>query len=186
MRKKGDLSDSECGRQAGDLYWDFHTPSSDCLKHTERQQWRFTAEVRRRAWSRRPHWGYSSYTLARIGQQIWRVSLKWLGQVLVQTTWKQGSILPRIDGSCWWCNGVKDVFSAHFGILRSNWASLPQIMAYLSIMTMSILLWWHVPLVAVVNTPCHKVQIISDWFLEHRWLHCNDPHSPNLSLTEHI
>lgn len=28
MRKKGDLSDSECGRQAGDLYWDFHTPSS--------------------------------------------------------------------------------------------------------------------------------------------------------------
>ncbi len=44
-------------------------------------------------------------------------------------TWKHGSILPCINGSgwcwCWWwwCNGVGDIFWAHFGPLRTNWAS---------------------------------------------------------------
>ncbi len=35
------------------------------------------------------------------------------------------SILPRLKGSgwCWWCNGVGDIFLAHFGPFSTNWAS---------------------------------------------------------------
>ncbi len=34
-------------------------------------------------------------------------------------------ILPCLNGSgwLWWCNGVGDIFLAHFGSLRTNWAS---------------------------------------------------------------
>ncbi len=34
-------------------------------------------------------------------------------------------ILPCLNGSgCWWwCNGVRDIFLAHFGSLSTNWAS---------------------------------------------------------------
>ncbi len=38
---------------------------------------------------------------------------------------KNGSILPCLNGSGWWgwCNGVGDIFLAHFGPLNTNWAS---------------------------------------------------------------
>ncbi len=44
---------------------------------------------------------------------------------LVWRTWKHGSILPYLNGSgCWWwCNGVGDIFLAHFGPFSTNWAS---------------------------------------------------------------
>ncbi len=34
-------------------------------------------------------------------------------------------ILPCLNGSgwCWWCNGVGDIFLAHFGPFSTNWAS---------------------------------------------------------------
>ncbi len=37
----------------------------------------------------------------------------------VKNTWRHGSILPCLNGSgwWWWCNGVGDIFLAHFGPL---------------------------------------------------------------------
>ncbi len=44
---------------------------------------------------------------------------------LVWRTWKHGSILPylKCSGCWWWCNGVGDIFLAHFGPFSTNWAS---------------------------------------------------------------
>ncbi len=44
---------------------------------------------------------------------------------LAWRTWKHGSILPCLNGSgwWWWCNGVGNIFLAHFGPLSTNWAS---------------------------------------------------------------
>ncbi len=102
------------------------------------------------------------------------------------------SILPCINGSgwWWWCNGVGDIFFAHFGPYSTNWASsLP---AYCC--------WPCHPFMTTVypssddyfqhdNAPCHKAQIISDWFLEHdnefTLLKC-PPQSPDLNKIEHF
>ncbi len=61
---------------------------------------------------------------------VWWVSIfaatfRYLGQNFVQRIWKHGSILPCVNGSgCWWwCNGVGDIFLAHFGPLSTNCAS---------------------------------------------------------------
>ncbi len=40
-----------------------------------------------------------------------------------ERTWKHGSTLPCLNGSGWWCNGVGDIFMAHFGHLSTNLAS---------------------------------------------------------------
>lgn len=42
----------------------------------------------------------------------------------VNTTWKDGAILPHITGSgCCWCIGVGDIFLAHFEPLCTTRAS---------------------------------------------------------------
>ncbi len=111
-------------------------------------------------------------------------------------TWKHGSILPCLNGSgwCWWCDGVGDIFLAHFGSLSTNWASfkrhssLPELL-----LTMSIPLWLQcthlLMLLPAGYAPCHKAQIISDWFLEHdneftllKW----PPQSPDLNPIEQL
>ncbi len=89
-------------------------------------------------------------------------------------TWKHGSILPCLNGSGWWwlCNGVGDIFLAHFGPLSTNWALFKchRLSEYCC--------WPCPPFMTTVypysdgyfeqeNAPCHKAQIISDWFLEH-------------------
>ncbi len=38
-------------------------------------------------------------------------------------TWRHGFILPCLNGSGWWCNGVGGIFLAHFGPLSTNWVS---------------------------------------------------------------
>ncbi len=87
------------------------------------------------------------------------------------------------------CNGVGDIFLAHFGPLVPIEHHL-NTTAYLSIVADHV----H-PFITTVNlssggyfqqdnAPCHKAQIISDWFLEHdneftllKW----PPQSPDLS-----
>ncbi len=76
-------------------------------------------------------------------------------------------ILPCLSGSgwCWWCNGVGGIFLAHFEHHLNT-------TVYLSIVADHV----H-PFMTTVyhllmyfqqdNAPCHKAQIISDWFLEH-------------------
>ncbi len=36
---------------------------------------------------------------------------------------EHGSIMPCLNGSGWWCNGVGYIFLAYFGPLSTNWAS---------------------------------------------------------------
>ncbi len=91
----------------------------------------------------------------------------------------------RISGWWWWCNGVGDIFLAHFGPLNTNWVSfkshsLPEYCC------------WPCPSFydkQQDSAPCHKAQIISDWFLEHdnelsllKW----PPLSPDLNPIEHL
>ncbi len=72
----------------------------------------------------------------------------------------------------WWCNAVGDIFLAHFGPLSTNWASfkhhsLPEYCCW----PCPSLYDYSVPIsdgyFQQDNAPCHKAQIISDWFLEH-------------------
>ncbi len=98
-----------------------------------------------RTWSRRPHWVplLSAKNRKRSLQfaqahQNWTIE-DWKnvacsdgsrfhsdGRVRIwrKKTWKHGSILPCLNGSgCWWwCNGVGDIFLAHFGPLSTNGA----------------------------------------------------------------
>ncbi len=48
-----------------------------------------------------------------------------MGSEFHEGTLKHGSILPCLNGSgsWWWCNGVRDIFLAHFGSFSTNWAS---------------------------------------------------------------
>ncbi len=93
------------------------------------------------------------------------------------------SILPCLNGSGWWwrCNGVGDIFLAHFGLLSTNWASfkrhsLPEYCCWPcpSLYDYSVPIFWCY--FQQDKALCHAAQIISDWFLE----------SPDLNLIEHI
>ncbi len=71
------------------------------------------------------------------------------------------------SGWWWWCNGVGDIFT-----LCTNWASfkchiLPEYCCWpcQSLYDYSVPIFWCY--FQQDNAPCHKAQIISDWFLEH-------------------
>ncbi len=78
-------------------------------------------------------------------------------------TWTHGSILPCLNGSgwCWWCNGVWDIFLAHFGPLSTNWAlfkrhSLPEYCCWPcpSLYDYSVPIFWCY--FQQDNAPCHQ------------------------------
>ncbi len=76
---------------------------------------------------------------------------------------------------CWWCNGVGDIFLAHFGPLRTNWAlfkchSLPEYCCWPCPSFMTTVYPSSDDYFQQDNAPCHKAQIISDWFLW-QWVH---------------
>lgn len=75
--------------------------------------------------------------------------------VVVLTTWRHGSILPRISasGCCWWCNG--GTFLAHFGPLSTNWRSFKRCSLPESYC------WPHRNHLASSNALCPKAQITS-------------------------
>ncbi len=72
------------------------------------------------------------------------------GRVRIWCKVQHGSILPCLSGSgCWWCNGVGDIFLAHFGPLSTNWASfkrhsLPEYYCWPcpSLYDYSVLIFW--------------------------------------------
>ncbi len=132
--------------------------------------------------------GYNSHRLTNIGQQKigktlpglmsldFCCDIQMVGSEFGVKTWKHGSILPCLNGSgwwwWWWCNGAGDIFLAHFGPLSTNWASfkchsLPECCCWScpSLYEYSVAIFWCY--FQQDNAPCHKAQIISDWFLEH-------------------
>ncbi len=140
--------------------------------------------------SRRPH------RVLLLSAKNWKLRL----QFTQARTWKYGSILPCLNGSgwCWWCNGVV-IFSWHtLGPLVPIEHRL-NATAYLSIDAVyrpSFIVHHFMTTVYPSsdgyfqqdNAPCHKAQIISDWFLEHdnkfTLLKC-PPQSPHLNPIEH-
>ncbi len=93
----------------------------------------------------------------------------------------------------WWCNGVGDIYLAHFGPLVSIEHHL-NTTVYLSsvadhVHPFMITVYHLLMYIQQDNAPCHKAQIISDWFLEHdnefTLLKC-PPQSPNLNPIEHL
>ncbi len=108
-----------------------------------------------------------------------------------------------MDPSClngsdwwWWCNGVGDILLAHFGpLIKVPIEHRLNTTAYLSIVADHV----HPFMITVYpfsdgffkqdNAPCHKAQIISDWFLEHdneftllKW----PPQPPDLNPKEQL
>ncbi len=83
---------------------------------------------------------------------------------------KHGSILLCINGSgWWWSNGVADIFLEHFGLFSTNWSSF-------KCHSLPEHCYWPCPSYVypschgyfqLDNAPCHKAQIISNWFPEH-------------------
>ncbi len=103
-------------------------------------------------------------------------------------TWKHGSILPCLNGSGWWYNGVGGIFLAHFEPLSTNWVSfkrhsLPEYCCWPcpSLYDYSVPIFWCY-FSRIMHR--HKAQIISDWFLEHAMssLYSNDLHSHQISI----
>ncbi len=101
-----------------------------------------------------------------------------VGSELGVKNMKAWIILPCLNGSgwWWWCNGVGDIFLAHFGSLSTNWASfkhhsLPGYFCWPcpSLYNYSVHIFW-----CTSSRIMHRVtnhlrlvsQIISDWFLK--------------------
>ena len=115
---------------------------------------------------------------------------------ITEKTWKHDSILPCINGSGWWCNGVGDIFLANLGPLVPTEYVLTS-SAYLSIVADCV----HPCMTALDpssdgyfqqdNAPCLKTPIISNWFLEHdneftELQQPQTPQSPDLSPKGHL
>ncbi len=101
--------------------------------------------------------------------------IQMLGSEFGVKNMKAWIILPCLNGSgwWWWCNGVGDIFLAHFGPLSTNWAlfmhhSLPKYCCW-PCPSLYDLQCTHLLMATSMqdNAPCHKAQIISDWFHEH-------------------
>ncbi len=121
----------------------------------------------------------------------WNIQM--VGWELGVKNMKAWIILTCLNSSgCRWCNGLGDIFLAHFGPLSTNWASFKRhsLLEYCcwpcpSLYDYSVHIFWCY--FQQDNAPCHKAQIISDWFLEHdneftllKW----PPQSPDLNPIE--
>lgn len=68
----------------------------------------------------------------------------------------------------WWCNGVEQIFLAHFRPLNTNWAYTVSIQRLPEYFFMILWLQYTCFLLAIQQdrVSCHKAQIILSWFLE--------------------